>query len=317
MYLFEGEGDALSIGGDVRFVILLATVAVAVFSAPRSLAQSFNAPAGTVPAPDPDVPLYFEVASIKPSNAANPGMGIRRQPGGRFNTVNTPINRLIIFAYQIQDFQLVGGPGWISSDRFDIVAKMNGDPPPIVPGSGADHMMLAMRTLLADRFKLVVHRETRQLDIYALTMAKPDGKPGPALKPASGDCSPAAFAGRRGGPPPAGGPPPVVCGIQGGPGRIRFGGFPLSLFATGISNRVGRFVVDRTGLTGNWEFELSFAADVPPPGALPPGVTPPAVDPDAPDLFTAVREQLGLKLESTKGPVEVLVVDSVQQPTLD
>ena len=301
----------------MRAMMLLftAAAAVAVLSAPRSSAQSFTTAAGTVPAPDPNIPLYFEAASVKPSNTSNPGAGIRRQPGGRFNTINTPVKMLILFAYQIQDHQLAGGPNWIANDRFDIVAKMEGDPPAIVPGSGADHMMLAMRTLLADRFKLVVHRETRQLDIYAMTLARP-GQPGAALKPASGDCSPAAFAARRGGPPPAAGAPPAVCGMQQGPGRIRFGGFPLSLFANGISNRLGRAVVDRTGLTGNWDFELSFAAEVP-PGSLPPGAPPPPPDPDAPDLFTAVREQLGLKLESTKGPVDVLVVDSVQQPTPD
>jgi len=292
-------------------------VAVAILSAPRPLAQTFTAPAGTVPAPDPNVPLYFEAASVKPSNPSAQGQGIRRQPGGRFNTINAPLRMLITFAYQIQNYQLVGGPDWIGNERYDIVAKMEGDPPAIVPGSGADHMMLAMRSLMADRFKLVVRRETRQLDIYALTMARPGGKPGPALKPASGDCSPAAFAARGGGPPPAaGGAPPVVCGMQQGPGRIRFGGFPLSLFANGISNRVGRAVLDRTGLTGNWDFELAFAAELP-PGALPPGAEPPPLDPDAPNLFTAVQEQLGLKLESTKGPVEVLVIDSVQHPTPD
>jgi uncharacterized protein (TIGR03435 family) len=291
-------------------------MAVAILSAPRPVAQSFAAPAGTVAAPDPNVPLYFEAASIKPSDTKTPGIGIRRQPGGRFNTINTPVKLLITFAYQIQDFQLVGGPGWITSDRFDIVAKMNGDPPPIIPGSGADHMMLAMRTLLADRFKLVVHRETRQLEIYALTTAKSDGSLGPALKPASGDCSPAAFAARRGDPPSPGSSPPPVCGMQQGPGRIRFGGFPLSLFATGISNRVGRAVVDRTGLTGNWDFDLTYAADLP-PGAELNGAPPPPPDPNLPDLFTAVREQLGLKLDSTKGPVEVVVIDSIQPPTPD
>jgi len=303
----------------MRTVILLgaAAVAVAILGARAPRAQSFNAPAGTVPAPDPNIPLAFEAASVKPSEAKNPGIGIRRQPGGRFNTFNAPLKLLITFAYQIQDYQLTGGPGWISSDRFDIVAKFPGDPPPIVPGSGADHMMLAMRTLLADRFKLVVHRETRQLDIYALTMVKP-GQPGPAMKPANAeDCSPATLAARRGGPPPAPGTPFPVCGIQQGPGRIRFGGFPLSLFASGISNRLGRSVVDRTGLSGNWNFELTFAAEVPPPGALPPGVDPPAVDPNAPDLFTAVREQLGIKIDSAKGPVEMLVIDSVSQPTAD
>ena len=301
--------------------LILASAAVVlglvVLGAPRPLAQSFAAPAGTVPAPDPNIPLYFEAASVKPANPDAQGQGIRRQPGGRFNTINSPIRMLITFAYQIQNYQLVGAPDWIGNERYDIVAKMEGDPPPIVPGSGADHMMLAMRTLLADRFKLVVRRETRELDIYALTMARPGGKPGPALKPASGDCSPAAFAARAGGPPPTpGGAPPIVCGMQQGPGRIRFGGFPLSQFVNGISGRVGRAVLDRTGLTGNWDFELVFAAEVP-PGALPPGAAPPPIDPDAPNLFTAIQEQLGLKLESTKGPVEVLVVESVQRPTPD
>jgi len=204
----------------------------------------------------------------------------------------------------------------VNNERYDIVAKMEGDPPAVIPGTGADHMMLAVRTLLADRFKLVVRKETRELDIYALTMAKAGGKPGPALKPASGDCSPAAFAARAGAPPPAPGTPPQVCGIQQGPGRIRFGGYPLSLFANGISSRVGRQVIDRTGLTGNWDFEMSFAPEVP-PGALPPGAPPPPVDPDAPNFFTAIQEQLGLKLEGTKGPVEVYVIESIEKPTPD
>lgn len=291
-----------------------AVIALAVLAAPRPQAQSFSAPAGNVPAPDPNVPLHFEAASVKPSNPENPpGQGIRRQPGGRFNTINAPVRMLITFAYQIQNYQLVGGPDWIGSERYDIVAKMEGDPPPVIPGTGADHMMLATRTLLADRFKLKIHKETRELDIYALTMAKTGGKPGPKLIPARGGCSPEELAARRGAGP--GGPPPPVCGIQQGPGRIRFGNYPLSLFASGISGRVGRAVVDRTGLTGNWEFEIEFRAEVP-PGQLPPGATPP-VDPDAPDLFTAIQEQLGLKLDATKGPVEVWVIDSVEKAIPD
>jgi len=304
----------------MRYVTVVAgaAIAVAVFlvGAPRPQAQSFAAPAGGVDAPDPNVPLYFEAASVKPSDPkAGPGAGIRRQPGGRFNTFNTPVRLLITFAYQIQNYQLVGGPDWIGNTRYDIVAKMDGDPPAVRPGTGADHMMLATRTLLTERFKLKVHRETRELDIYALMMAKPDGKPGPALKTASGDCSPEAFAARRGAPPPTPGQGPV-CGIQGLPGRIRFGGYPLTLFAQTISNQVGRAVVDRTGLAGNWDFEMKYASP-PPNGPLPPGVELPASDPDAPDLFTAIREQLGLKLEATKGPVEVLVVDSIEMATPD
>lgn len=290
-------------------------ITLAVSIAPRPRAQSFNAAAGTVPAPDPNIPLYFEAASVKPSDPSNPpGQGIRRQPGGRFNTFNSPVRTLITFAYQIQGYQLVGGPDWINNERFDIVAKMEGDPPPVVPGTGADHMMLATRTLLADRFKLKIHMETRELDIYALTMARPGGKPGPKLAPARGGCSPEELAARRGA--GSGGLPPPVCGIQHGPGRIRFGNYPLELFARSISDRVGRAVVDRTGLTGNWEFEIEFQAEVP-PGQLPPGAAPPPIDPDAPSLFTAIQEQLGLKLEATKGPVEVWVIDSVERPTTD
>lgn len=306
----------------MRSLMLLAgaAVAAAVFAlstpGPRAQGLNFGAPAGNVDAPDPNVPLYFEAASVKPSDPNNgPGIGIRRQPGGRFNTFNSPVRMLITFAYQIQNYQLVGGPDWVGSTRYDIVAKFEGDPPPVRPGTGADHMMLATRTLLAERFKLKVHRETRELDIYALMMARPDGKPGPNLKPAGNDCSPEAIASRRGSPPPAPGTGPV-CGIQWLAGRVRFGGYPLALFANSVSGQVGRAVVDRTALSGNWDFEMKYAAP-PPQGPLPAGVEPPPLDPDAPDLFTAVREQLGLKLEATKGPVEVLVIDSIEMATPD
>jgi uncharacterized protein (TIGR03435 family) len=250
----------------------------------------------------------FEAASVKPANPNNPpGQGVSRAPGGRFNAVNTPVRFLIAYAYQLQNYQLVG-PEWIANERFDIVAKMNGDPPAIVT-AGPDPLRLAMQSLLAERFNLVVHRETRQLDIYALTMAKPGGKPGPGLTPSLHDCAVTAAAARAQATPAANDAPRFICGMQAGPGRIRFGGYPLSLFANGLSAQVGRAVVDRTGLTGNWGFELTFAP-------LTPGAdTPP--DPDAPNLFTAVQEQLGLKLESTKGPVEVLIIDRVERPIPD
>ena len=123
------------------------------------------------------------------------------------------------------------------------------------------------------------------------------------MKQAGNDCSPEAIAARRG-------------GINFLPGRVRFGGYPLSLFAQSVSNTVGRAVVDRSGLAGNWDFELNFAAP-PPQGPPPPGAELAPTDPDAPHLFTAVREQLGLKLASTKGPIEVLVIDSIEMATPD
>jgi uncharacterized protein (TIGR03435 family) len=262
---------------------------------------------------DPGTParVSFEAASIKPNKEGGAESYVRRQPGGRFNSVNMPLRVLITFAYQIQPFQLVNAPDWVGEERFDIVAKMEGDPPPVLPGSGPDQMMLAMRTLLADRFKFVVHRETRELDIYALVMARPDGKIGPALRQSGDDCARAMEAARKGGPPPQ-----MLCGVRQNFGRIQFAGFPLSQFANGLAGQVGRVVVDRTGLTGQWDFELTFAPE-PPRGPLPPGVELPPVDPNAPSLFTAIQEQLGLKLESTKGPVEVLVVDSIERPIAD
>lgn len=266
-------------------------------------------------APSTPAAIVFEAASVKPNREGPIGSSIRRQPGGRLNAMNMPIRAMITFAYQIQGFQLVDAPDWIANERFDIVAKIEGDPPPVPPGSGPDPHMVAMRTLLADRFRLVVRRETRQLDIYALVKARPDGQLGAALRQSSDECERVMKAVIGGAPPPTG-PGAPFCGVRQNVGRILFGGFPLSQFASSLSGQVGRFVVDRTGLTGNWDFELTFAGQ-PPSGPLPPGVELPPVDPNAPSLFTAVQEQLGLKLEATKGPVEVLVVESVDRPISD
>ena len=267
---------------------------------------------------EPATPMAFEAASIRPNKSGDFSQFIRRQPGGRMTVTNMPLRVLITFAYQLQQQQLIGGPSWVANDRFDIVAKMEGDPAPVAPGAGPDPLMLAMRTLLTERFKLVTHKETRDLDVYALTVARPDGKLGTAIKPSTTDCA-ALMAGRRGGgPPPA--PPdpngPVVCGLRGNIGRISMGGFLVSEFARSLQGLAGRLVIDRTGLKGPYDLELTFQQDRP-NGPLPPGIELPPVDPNAPNLFTALQEQLGLKLESTKAPIEVLVIDSVEQPALD
>ena len=264
-------------------------------------------------------PPSFEVATIKINKSGENNQFIRRQPGGRVTVTNLPARFLVTFAYQLAQFQLTGGPSWIGSDRFDMVAKLEGNPEFPAPGQGPDPIQLAMRTLLAERFKLKVHRETREMDIYALVLAKPGAGPGPKLKPSTVDCSDRARG--RSGQPPAQGPPPipptgiVPCSIMGTPGLIRFGGFPISQITTMLGGQTGRMVVDRTGLTGNWEFELSFSPEQ--RGAPPPGADAPVADPNLPSLFTALQEQLGLKLEGTKGPVEVLVIDSIEKPTED
>jgi uncharacterized protein (TIGR03435 family) len=151
----------------------------------------------------------FEVATVKPNKPGDRNQFIQRRPGGRVTVTNMPLRGLITFAYQLATFQLIGGPSWITSDRFDMVAKLEGNPEFPLPGSGPDPIQLALRTLMADRFKLKGHRETREMDIYAPVMVKP-GVPGPALKPSATDCAALMKAGPRdGGPPPI--PRPASC----------------------------------------------------------------------------------------------------------
>jgi len=263
----------------------------------------------------------FEVATIKLNKSGEPNQFIRGEPGGRITVINMPARQLIVFAYQLQPFQLVDGPPWTESDHFDMIAKLegNGNLPPSLPGPEASPIQLAMRTLFADRFKLKAHRETREMDIYALVLAKPGSGPGVGLKRSTIDCSPAAIAARRAGarqdapgPPPADAP---FCGLMGAPGQIRMGGFPLSEMTTVLGRITGRMVLNRAELSGNWDFTLTFQPEM--PVRPPPGLDPPVIDPTAPSIFTALQEQLGLKLESTKGPVDVLVIDGIEHPTLD
>src|ERR1051325_2017944 len=130
----------------------------------------------------------FEVASVKQNTSGEGGQFIRMMPGNRFNATNMPPRGLITLAYQLQQFQLVGGPPWIASEHYDIVGKLSGDQPmQFVPGQ-PNPIMIAMRGLLAERFKLKLHKETRELDVYNLVTIKP-GVPGRELKPATVDCA--------------------------------------------------------------------------------------------------------------------------------
>jgi uncharacterized protein (TIGR03435 family) len=260
----------------------------------------------------------FEVASVKPNTSGDGRVMIGVQPGGRYTATNVPLRFLLRNAYGIQDFQLVGAPDWIDSERFDIIAKAEQDIAPPVPGGPPGPIQLMLRSLLSDRFKLSLHTETRELPIYALVLARPDGKLGSQMQLSKTDCAALSGARGRGGlpsePPMAGGRP--ACGMRMMPGQLAGGGFPISLLAQQLSQSAQRVVVDRTGLTGNYDFDLKWTPDQLPQGA-PPGAPVPAIDPNGPSLFTAVQEQLGLKLEATKGPVEVFVVDRVDRPTPD
>jgi bla regulator protein BlaR1 len=297
--------------------VATAIVAAALFVAavaPLRAVRQVQAPSDGAQQP----PLAFETASVKPNKSGAEERYIRIDPrGGSFTVVNMQLRQLITFAYQIQSFQLEGGPDWIPSDRFDILAK----PEREVPSTGAffggqEPFRMMLRTLLADRFKLVMHKETKELPIFELVLAREDGTLGPRLRPAAVDCAARAAAAAKGeAPPPASsGPPgPGSCGMNMNPVSVRGGGVTLAMLASLLEGPAQRLVIDRTGLAGNWDLEVNYTPD---PSQVPPGVElPPGIDPNGPSLFTAIEEQLGLKLRPARGPVEVLVIDSVQRPT--
>ena len=253
----------------------------------------------------------FEVASVKPNNSGVPKVSVGTPPGGRFVAFNQTLRGLIQFAYRLQGFQLMG-PEWIDTERFDITASAGRETMP-------NEIPLMLRALLAERFKLTTHSETRDAPIFALVVARSDGRLGAQLRRAvEGGCTP-IVPGRP--PEPAGANQAPPCGaMRFGPGGLTGSGVTMPDLARSFSNQVGRQVVDRTGLPGTFDFDLQFSGGRGGPlGPLPPqpGEAPTTPDPDRPVLTTAIQEQLGLRLESTRGPVDVVVVDTVERPTPD
>ena len=236
-----------------------------------------------------DAPLVFEVATIKPSVPDRPGK-LFTVKGRQVLTINTTTNDLITFAYDLHTRQIVGGPAWMDSEKYDVTGQPESQGVP-----SRTQLSAMMKKLLEDRFKFTFHREKRELPVYAITVApggpkltkndnNPNGLPGlffkglgtlPAMNATMGD-----FAG---------------------------------VLQTAVLDRP---VIDKTGLQGRWDFTLRWTPDETQFVNMGVRVPPPSNDPDAPPgLFTAFQEQLGLKLESTKGPVEVLVVDRVEKPS--
>lgn len=258
----------------------------------------------------------FEVASIKLDHPSTPGRFIRMGDPSRFTATNIPVRDLIRFAYHVQPFQISGGPSWIDSEGYDIEAKVED---PIVAElqklpaeQRVEQMRLMLRSLLTDRFKLNLSHETKELPIYALVVAKG----GPKLTPTTVNPNVPASPTAKG--------PPMGPMMRMSPGRLEAKMTPMSFLAETLGDQPdlgGRLVVDQTGIQGKYDFTLEFAPERPEPlpgtaGGPPPGMNaPPPPDPNAPSIFTAVQEQLGLKLEPTKGPVEILVIDKIEKPT--
>jgi uncharacterized protein (TIGR03435 family) len=251
--------------------------------------------------PAPAQPPAFEVASVKPNKSGDIQALMFPQPGGRFTATNVTLRALIIGAYHLQDSQLSGGPDWLDRERFDIAAKADGDP-------SADQFFAMLQALLSDRFKLTLHHEARVVTIYALLVARRDGRRGPRLRSSDAKCGAAASNYFPVVPDPSAPPP---CGdFRMGPRSLVARGMTMPRLASLLAPRVGRIVVDATGLGEAFDVELDWMPD-----QL--QETNNRQANDAPSLFTALQEQLGLKLESTRGPVDVLVVDHAERPTAD
>ena len=276
--------------------------------------------------------MEFDVASVKRDTAAPSQqtvstniplgpMDMYSPTGGLLSAKNFPVLQYMIFAYKVTPGQyqavLSQLPKWAASDRYDIEARAQGNPT-------KDQFRLMMQALLADRFKLAIHYETKEASILALVLDKP-GKMGAGLQlhPIDSPCStapPPISANPNAAPPTVAGGFPESCGSLAGwivGGRLRIGGrnIPMQMAASAFVNPtfgVDRPVIDKTGISGTVDFVMEFTPTF--NGPLPPGSTF-QPDPDGPTFMGALKQQLGLKLESQTGPVDTLVIDHIEQPS--
>ncbi len=267
----------------------------------------------------PDAPPLpsFEVASIKPIRSRGPAGSINF-PGSRFTARNVGAKMLIEFAYNIHPFQLSGGPSWVNSENYDVDAKVENSivekVQKIPPREREEQFRLMVQSLLADRFELRVKHETRELPVYALVVAK-NGPKFQESKP--GDTSPSGIKALDGWEHSG-----LRITVLTGETRIRGGGVPMASLAAMLSQQLGRTVLDQTGLKGNYNFTLNWTPDEyhaamykGADGGNPGPDNAPPPESSGPSIFTAIQEQLGLKLVSTKGPAEVIVIDHIERPS--
>lgn len=264
----------------------------------------------------------FDVASIKPESSDRPPDEVeldvlryraRGSGHGTFDVRNVPLHLLIQLAYNAKDYQIVGEPAWANSERYHVNAKTENS-------ASFEQMRPMLRSLLAERFNLALHRVTKELPVYELRAAKG------GLKTKKASC-----VSRD----PNGPPPPLprphgseLCGgvmsrmFPAGSSRLEGFGVPMSKLVEVLADRIGRTIVDKTGFSGTFNFQLDFspedAASIPKPaptGAAGPERPIPGTNVQTPTIFAALQEQLGLRLQAGKGQVEVLVIDHVQRPS--
>jgi uncharacterized protein (TIGR03435 family) len=257
----------------------------------------------------------FEVTSVKP-NTSGTFLVMIRTPPGRFSATNVTLRMLIRSAYgNIPDFRTIGGPSWMDVDRFDVDATAGQTSTSSTP----EQTRRMIQSLLEDRFKLKSHTETRELPIYLLVLARRDGKLGDQIKPSTGECK--EITPPPGAPPPPPPPPGAPAGGQRqcpsmlGMGAISGRQLSIDRLADTLAPYANRKIVNQTNLIGLFDLDLRWMPDLLP--FAPAGAPPPPTDPNAPPLMTALQEQLGLRLDASRGPVELLVIDSVEKPSSD
>jgi uncharacterized protein (TIGR03435 family) len=290
--------------------LLLAGLAVATVLSPivfgfvdaPHLSAALVQDAGASPA------FAFEVATIKPGDAVSDARRSMMMSLGKFKTHNMPLRDVIMFAYDAKSTsQLSGYPDWVGSAVYDIDAKEDETTTAVLEKLPMDERVrqvrLMVQALLAERFQLKVSHRIKEIPVYALVIAKGGPKLKQSTAPPMSNATPAAGERPRGG-----------GFLNAGPGELRSDGATLDFFASGPLSRVpetdGRAVINKTGLTGSYDFTLKWT-----PESTGPAGSAPATDNSAPGLFTALQEQLGLKLVSQKGSVETLVVESIDRPT--
>ena len=240
----------------------------------------------------------FEVASLKRNTSLNDYGGGGPRPGGRYRLTNVPARSMIAIAWSIPSDRVLGGPGWIVTDRFDLDATMK-------ESATVDETRAMMRAFLRGRFSLAAHVEQRDLPVYNLTLARPGGQLGPTLERSSFDCTNLAARKQEAAEALAARPGRMLCGFTVDTGTLDAGGATMETLAQILTPQVGRPVRDRTGLSGSYNVALKWTSAL---GADVAGG-------DTVSIFTAVQEQLGLKLESGTAPLDVVVIDRIERPT--
>jgi uncharacterized protein (TIGR03435 family) len=259
----------------------------------------------------------FEVASIKPMKSIPQGIFFRMQPGGKFSANAVTVKFLLEQAYGVKDSQVIGAPAWLDSERYEIEAKPDHATgaafDKLSPDQRREQLMLMLQGLLVDRFKLSLTHQSKDLPVYALLVAKngPKFQESTYKPPENSPDTPRA--------PGVGGP--AQGGIMmSGRGQLKVTYGDMTMLADVLSRFAGRPVINKTSLTGKYDFTLKWTPDegqgpMMPGGPRPVGDEPAPPETSGPSLFTAIQEQLGLKLEPQKAPMDVLVIEHVERPS--